>query len=85
MTDERATEPLVRTVDHLKNTTTNMRGFADSVDHLLSALEEFFPSLKKLLPVQSDCGVISNRAAICIDGRLAADKHDVCPLSGQTV
>ena len=47
MTEERATEPLVRTVDHLKSTTTNMCGFADSVDHLLSALEEFFPFIEK--------------------------------------
>ena len=34
--DERATQSLMRTVDHLKSTTTNMRGFADSVDHLLN-------------------------------------------------
>lgn len=47
MTEERATEPLVRTVDHLKSTTTSMRGFADSVDHLLSALEEFYPFIDK--------------------------------------
>ncbi|MBR6756192.1 MAG: hypothetical protein IKM15_04510 [Peptococcaceae bacterium] len=45
---QRATEPLSRTVDQLKNTTTNMRGFADSVDHLLSAVEEFFPFIEKL-------------------------------------
>lgn len=44
----RATEPLSRTVDQLKNTTTNMRGFADSVDHLLTAVEEFFPFIEKL-------------------------------------
>lgn len=48
MTEERATKPLVRTVDHLKNTTTSMRGFADSVDHLLNALEEFFPFIEKI-------------------------------------
>lgn len=48
MTEERATEPLVRTVDHLKNTTTSMRGFADSVDHLLNALEEFFPFIERI-------------------------------------
>ena len=47
MTEQRATEPLVRTVDHLKNTTTSMRGLADSVDHLLNALEEFFPFIEK--------------------------------------
>lgn len=47
--EERATEPLVRTVDHLKSTTTNMRGFADSVDHLLNALEEFYPFIDKFL------------------------------------
>ncbi len=49
MTEERATEPLIRTVDHLKSTTTNMRGFADSVDHLLSALEEFYPFIDKIV------------------------------------
>ncbi|MBR5318785.1 MAG: hypothetical protein IKU46_04225 [Peptococcaceae bacterium] len=48
MSEERAAEPLVRTVDHLKNTTTDMRGFADSVDHLLSALEEFYPFIEKI-------------------------------------
>ncbi len=48
MTEERATEPLIRTVDHLKSTTTSMRGFADSVDHLLSALEEFYPFIEKI-------------------------------------
>ena len=48
MGEERATEPLVRTVDHLKSTTTSMRGLADSVDHLLNALEEFFPFIEKL-------------------------------------
>lgn len=47
--EERATQPLVRTVDHLKSTTTNMRGFADSVDHLLNALEEFYPFIDKFL------------------------------------
>ena len=47
MAEQRATEPLVRTVDHLKNTTTSMRGLADSVDHLLNALEEFFPFIEK--------------------------------------
>ena len=41
--------PLVRTVDQLKSTTTNMRGFADSVDHLLNALEEFYPFIDKLM------------------------------------
>ncbi|MBQ2004176.1 MAG: hypothetical protein II211_04650 [Peptococcaceae bacterium] len=41
--------PLVRTVDQLKSTTTNMRGFADSVDHLLNALEEFYPFIDKFL------------------------------------
>lgn len=45
---QRATKPLSRTVDHLKNTTTSMRGFADSVDHLLNAVEEFFPFIEKL-------------------------------------
>jgi len=48
MNEERATKPLVRTVDHLKSTTTSMRGFADSVDHLLNALEEFFPFIEKI-------------------------------------
>ena len=48
MTEEWATKPLVRTVDHLKHTTTSMRGFADSIDHLLNALEEFFPFIEKL-------------------------------------
>ena len=48
MDEERATKPLVRTVDHLKTTTTSMRGFADSVDHLLNALEEFFPFIEKV-------------------------------------
>ncbi len=47
--EESATKPLVRTVDHLKSTTTNMRGFADSVDHLLNALEEFYPFIDKFL------------------------------------
>ena len=47
--DERATQSLMRTVDHLKSTTTNMRGFADSVDHLLNALEEFYPFIDKFL------------------------------------
>lgn len=46
--DSRATQPLVRTVDRLKNTTTDMRGFADSVDHLLNAFEEFFPFIEKI-------------------------------------
>ena len=41
--------PLVRTVDQLKSTTTNMRGFADSVDHLLNALEEFYPFIDKFM------------------------------------
>ena len=41
--------PLVRTVDQLKSTTTNMRGFADSVDHLLNALEEFYPFIDKFI------------------------------------
>jgi len=48
-TDETATQSLMRTVDHLKSTTTNMRGFADSVDHLLNALEEFYPFIDKFL------------------------------------
>ena len=48
MREERAAEPLIRTVDHLKSTTTSMRGFADSVDHLLNALEEFYPFIEKL-------------------------------------
>lgn len=48
MSEDRATEPLIRTVDHLKNTTTDMRGLADSVDHLLSALEEFYPFIEKI-------------------------------------
>lgn len=48
MREERAAEPLIRTVDQLKNTTTSMRGFADSVDHLLNALEEFYPFIEKL-------------------------------------
>ncbi len=47
--EERASQSLVRTVDHLKSTTTNMRGFADSVDHLLNALEEFYPFIDKFL------------------------------------
>ncbi len=44
-----AERPLVRTVDQLKSTTTNMRGFADSVDHLLNALEEFYPFIDKVI------------------------------------
>ena len=44
----RTTQPLVRTVNSLKNTTTNIRGFADSVDHLLNAFEEFFPFIEKV-------------------------------------
>lgn len=44
----RTTQPLVRTVSHLKNTTTNIRGFADSVDHLLNAFEEFFPFIDRM-------------------------------------
>ena len=47
--DHPTDRPLVRTVDQLKNTTTNMRGFADSVDHLLNALEEFYPFIDKFL------------------------------------
>ena len=47
--EERASQSLIRTVDHLKSTTTNMRGFADSVDHLLNALEEFYPFIDKFL------------------------------------
>ena len=43
MNEQRAAEPLIRTVDQLKSTTTSMRGFADSMDHLLDALEEFYP------------------------------------------
>ncbi len=42
----RTTQPLVRTVNNLKNTTTNIRGFADSMDHLLNAFEEFFPFIE---------------------------------------
>lgn len=49
LTEEPASQTLVRTVDHLKSTTTNMRGFADSVDHLLNALEEFYPFIDKFL------------------------------------
>ena len=49
MTDRETSKSLVRTVDHLKNTTTNMRGFADSVDHLLNALEEFYPFIDTFL------------------------------------
>lgn len=48
MPEYRAAKPLVRTVDHLKNTTTSMRGLADSVDHLLNALEEFYPFIEKI-------------------------------------
>lgn len=44
----KATKPLVRTVSHLKNTTINIRGFADSVDHLLNAFEEFFPFIDRV-------------------------------------
>ncbi len=47
--EEQASQSLARTVDHLKSTTTNMRGFADSVDHLLNALEEFYPFIDKFL------------------------------------
>ncbi len=47
MNEQRAAEPLIRTVDHLKSTTTSMRGLADSVDHLLNALEEFYPFIEK--------------------------------------
>lgn len=47
--DQRSARPLVRTVDQLKSTTTNMRGFADSVDHLLNALEEFYPFIDKFM------------------------------------
>lgn len=47
--EDRASQSLMRTVDHLKSTTTNMRGFADSVDHLLNALEEFYPFIDKFL------------------------------------
>ena len=53
MREERAAEPLIRTVDHLKSTTTSMRGFADSVDHLLNALEEFYPFIEKLAKLTS--------------------------------
>lgn len=42
------TKPLVRTVTNLKSTTTNIRGFADSMDHLLNAFEEFFPLIEKV-------------------------------------
>ena len=44
----RTTQPLVRTVNNLKNTTTNIRGFADSMDHLLNAFEEFFPFIERV-------------------------------------
>lgn len=47
--EQRSERPLVRTVDQLKSTTTNMRGFADSVDHLLNALEEFYPFIDNFL------------------------------------
>ena len=47
MKEERAAEPLVRTVDQLKSTTTSMRSLADSVDHLLTALEEFYPFIEQ--------------------------------------
>ncbi|MBQ3510122.1 MAG: hypothetical protein IJA90_08930 [Peptococcaceae bacterium] len=47
MSEKRASEPLMRTVDHLKCTTTSIRGFTDSVDHLLDALEEFYPFIEK--------------------------------------
>ena len=43
----KTTLPLMRTVDKVKSTTTNVRGFADSVDHLLNAFEEFFPFIEK--------------------------------------
>ena len=43
----KTTLPLMRTVDRVKSTTTNVRGFADSVDHLLNAFEEFFPFIEK--------------------------------------
>ena len=48
MNEQRAAEPLIRTVDQLKSTTTSMRGFADSIDHLLEALEELYPFIEKL-------------------------------------
>ena len=38
----------MRTVNKVKSTTTDLRGFADSVDHLLNALEEFFPLIEKV-------------------------------------
>ena len=47
--EEPAAKSLVRTVDHLKSTTTNMRGLADSLDHLLNALEEFYPFIDNFL------------------------------------
>ena len=37
----------MRTVDRVKSTTSGVRGFADSVDHLLNAFEEFFPFIEK--------------------------------------
>lgn len=43
----KTTIPLMRTVDKVKSTTTSVRGFADSVDHLLNAFEEFFPFIEK--------------------------------------
>jgi len=42
------TLPLIRTVDKVKNTTITLRGFADSVDHLLNAIEEFYPFIEKM-------------------------------------
>jgi len=38
----------MRTVNKVKSTTTDLRGFADSVDHLVNALEEFFPLIEKV-------------------------------------
>ena len=45
--NNRAIKPLARTVGNMKNTTTNIRGFADSLDHLLNAVEEFYPFIDK--------------------------------------
>lgn len=45
--ENKTTLPLMRTVDKVKSTTTSVRGFADSVDHLLNAVEEFFPFIEK--------------------------------------
>ena len=56
-TQNKTTLPLMRTVNKVKSTTTGLRGFADSVDHLLNAVEEFFPLIEKAAAKQNQWGV----------------------------